>query len=558
MDLYELVPTVELDNMYEYLKSYGNCGFSRDNLRVYLREWEKAKKDLYKAFGNNFIISKRIKYTQSVDELWNQMSRSLDKVNEKTNIRGSEFLRRLDLHVKRITDSMWAEQCLYDLVNYETLIQNTYTGHDFTIPAEHLKSGKSLTIQKGCKVAKVLCKLGKELEIPDEIIEQFRLAHSLALNQKQVEGELCLSIHPFDYITMSDNKVGWGSCMSWTGEECGGDYRIGTVEMMNSSNAIVAYIRGEEDADWWNCSWNNKKWRQLILVTPDLILGNRQYPYENDFIQGEAVLWVRELMGVIPGYGPYSETAINLENNRFNTIGNETVSFCLHFTNMYNDIYDKRLAYLSNNFLDACVLLEKPDERYYTYTYNFSGAAICLECLDIISDWRDPSEVMCSSCSGYEYCTHCGCEVYREDLHWVGDYPYCSYCYENELEVCGNCEEIYDPSDLVNVYFKINNIETDFNLKHKIRLCYHCIDRGELCGAKIETATIQQYEPAIKVKAVDILAMDWEKYAFDPCETVDDMTYLIIERLRNAETDEDRIKILQETGYSINEEKDSA
>jgi hypothetical protein len=353
---------------------------------------------------------------------------------------------------------------------------------------------------------------------------------------------------------MSDNQVGWGSCMSWTGEECGGDYRIGTVEMMNSSNAIVAYIRDEKDAEWWNCSWNNKKWRQLIMITPDLILGNRQYPYENDLIQGEAIRWVRELMNAVPGYGPYSETAINLENNRMNTIGNEKVSFNLYFSYMYNDIYDKRLAYLSNNFLNACEYYDKPDP-YYFYGYNFSGAAICIDCLEIISDWRDPSEVMCSSCSGYEYCTHCGCEVYRDDLHWVGDYPYCSYCYENELEVCGNCEEVYDPVDMRAVYFKINGIETEFNNKHFIKLCDCCVDKGELCGAKIETDIVMHYGIETQVKTVDILAMDWEKYTFDPSETVDDSIYGLIESLRKAESNEDRIKILQEEGYDVNPEK---
>ena len=45
---------------------------------------------------------------------------------------------------------------------------------------------------------------------------------------------------------MSDNDYGWDSCMGWMNE---GEYRLGTVEMMNSPCIVVAYIDGEEA---WN------------------------------------------------------------------------------------------------------------------------------------------------------------------------------------------------------------------------------------------------------------------------------------------------------------------
>ena len=69
--------------------------------------------------------------------------------------------------------------------------------------------------------------------------EEIRLAHSQIFNTNKMTGTLCLSIHPLDYATASDNDNGWSSCMSWRDDGC---YRMGTVEMMNSPMVICAYF----------------------------------------------------------------------------------------------------------------------------------------------------------------------------------------------------------------------------------------------------------------------------------------------------------------------------
>ena len=80
----------------------------------------------------------------------------------------------------------------------------------------------------------------------EAIFEQMRIKHSQILNKKRLKGTLCLSIHPLDYITISDNNCDWDSCMTWTGDDCPGEYRLGTLEMMNSPSVVVAYLDSKE------------------------------------------------------------------------------------------------------------------------------------------------------------------------------------------------------------------------------------------------------------------------------------------------------------------------
>ena len=50
--------------------------------------------------------------------------------------------------------------------------------------------------------------------------EEFRIKHSQILNQKELVGNINLSIHPMDFWTLSDNDCGWSSCMSWMENDC--------------------------------------------------------------------------------------------------------------------------------------------------------------------------------------------------------------------------------------------------------------------------------------------------------------------------------------------------
>jgi hypothetical protein len=206
-----------------------------------LLPWAEAKSNyLYDLLGHNLIISKSIFYNKVNEQILVEMiemkldSPFIQAFNDFILNKGKEYS-----HLRLLIDEQF-------------LVNNEYSGVNFTIERPN---GKKLKIHSGCKPIRILQKIVKEFEIP--YFEEFRLEHSRILNQKTLVGDLCLSIHPLDYMTMSDNDYDWSSCMSWID----GEYRQGTVEMMNSACVIVAYIKGRNDYSIQNYQWTNKKWR---------------------------------------------------------------------------------------------------------------------------------------------------------------------------------------------------------------------------------------------------------------------------------------------------------
>jgi hypothetical protein len=258
-----------------------------------LRIWNDEKDEyLWKLFGEKLIISTPVEYSMSNDQLWDAMS--------DNGLFSTIFWREINNLYSREGDTK-ASYALHRLLNTVNLATNTcqkyYTwcddygddGKDY-IPLP-LADGKIYKVFRETKLMKLLRKLAESYKL--EGFEEFCVLHSQSLNQKKLSGELCLSIHPMDYMTMSDNECDWSSCMSWTEN---GDYRQGTVEMMNSKCTIVAYLKSSDPyratRDGY---WNNKKWRSLIIVDPDFAVSIKGYPYNNDSLAQIALKKIAEI-----------------------------------------------------------------------------------------------------------------------------------------------------------------------------------------------------------------------------------------------------------------------
>lgn len=421
-----------LDNkelFHTYLRWYGETECGACDVDYFLRYWATEKRDLYNIFGGKFILEKEIQFNKSrselVDEIdrlcWSYGSNSYKFLESFRNY-FCEFWDRGDMPVREY-------DAITHLITDGCLADNEYQRETYTIEPKYLKTDKPIVIQKGCKAVKIIGKIAEACGLDMDYYEEFRQKHSQVLNQKKTMGTLCLSIHPLDYVTMSDNECGWCSCMQWMEEA--GDYRLGTIEMMNSPYVVVAYLKATNDM--YVCGgahWNNKRWRQLIIVTPEVILGNKQYPYENDVLQGSAMKWLRNLCEKA-GFGQYEDEAFTIHNNRINTIKERRIRFDFAMNFMYNDIYDDRMAFLNLDKL--------PNDQYYL---NVSGQAVCVGCGCNIYDDNSPgtSRVSCQSCCGEFYCHCCG-EWHCGDPYYINGDTYCHWCYENELGDCECCGE---------------------------------------------------------------------------------------------------------------------
>ena len=144
--------------------------------------------------------------------------------------------------------------------------------------AGYIEEDVNKAIPKGTKIGRFLNKtvlpllktiLMDNAEKYDELakaVEKFITTLSMLNQNNKMSGTLCVSIHPMDYYTMSDNSYDWCSCMSWSND---GEFKCGTLEMCNSKNIVVAYLKGSEKFE----GWNSKRWRELFYIDEDIILG---------------------------------------------------------------------------------------------------------------------------------------------------------------------------------------------------------------------------------------------------------------------------------------------
>ena len=508
MSLFERLPDEDKSQFKAYLSHYGDEGngtIPLDRLGYFLRFWDENKEPFFRAFGEQFIVKKEVRLTKSKDELSDEMYIAL---TSSAHQMVRNFMSAYRDAVRHVGNDMGDSDMTYRLKSfvddYEMLADNIYPGPGFTIPGKYTKDGRPLVVNSNCKAVKMLGKIAAALDVELPIMycsdcgcyytngetecgyehgplvkssgyELFRQAHSQVLNQKQIKGNLCLSIHPLDFITMSDNNCGWTSCMSWMEEA--GDYRLGTIEMMNSPCVIVAYVESKETMWTPGGEWNSKRWRQLYIVTREVILGNRQYPYISDELQGVAIKWIRELMTQIPGYGPYPEETIQLKNDSWNTVRDKKIRFNFHCNYMYNDVYDFRLAYVADQKIDD-------DDHYHC---NFSGPAVCTGCGEVIElDEVDASVVQCRACDGHWRCDFCGDwhSSYDESYSVDDEYVACDWCYHNELSVCEVCGEHHRNDSVSHIYIQFadttnEEIRDGFNYNFYVTMCDSCLGNPE-------------------------------------------------------------------------------
>lgn len=457
MNMFDKLSIDERDHITDYIESYGGFGAESLSLKApldhILRFWSKNKSDLFNVFGGELILTKKVSFSKPRSMIEDDISNIMDRWGGE----GREFYNSF---------TEWArnQENRYDLQSLlycETLATNIYVGTSFSVPTA---DGHTVAVNSGCKVSKVLGKLASAFNLDG--YEKFRIAHSLCLNQKTLKGDLCVSIHPLDYMTMSDNECGWSSCMNWREP---GDYRQGTVEMMNSPYVVVAYLRSSENMrSCYGHEWNSKKWRQLFIVTPHIITGIRQYPYNSDELNGITLQWLRELAQTNGAWGPYEDTAVRVRNNTNNTIasiGEVYLNFHTHF--MYNDFYADHLSYVAPSI---------PDH----YELCFSGETECMQCGEDISDYdecdMESSSLTCNDCECVVFCSECGERVDSSEVIYIDGCKVCPYCYDNHYVECPLCEETHHEESYISVYLRENEDQTSQDLMYHIRVCESCIN----------------------------------------------------------------------------------
>ena len=301
------------------------------------------------------------------------------------------------------------------------------------------------------------------------------------MNDKILKGDLVLSIHPLDFLTMSNNNSGWSSCMHWGGEDPG-CYHIGTIEMMNSNNVICCYLESDSkkysfgaDNDAKLLYWNNKKWRQLVIVNKDIIVSGKAYPYQNKGITTAVLETLNKLAKENCGwtYQFGIEEYRDMEHiycidemarNR-DWIRNKRATkhnIILHTKGMYNDYFNdnKTVYYCYRNKVKHNIML------------SYSGKALCTRCANPILEWTsawkssrygyddldcdcDYNERysstgadICDDCRKMVTCEYCEHKITgKNNLIQYKGKLICYKCFSAYFTTCGECGKIFSPKE---------------------------------------------------------------------------------------------------------------
>lgn len=278
-------------------------GINEDNflgLDKWLSNWSHSNQVLFKLLNYQLIYKVPFSYLKRVEDI---------QVEVEEIIKNDPFIESfknfyIDFIRNQKDISTECKVFIHNIVNTEYFVHEEIMG--LGIKYKRPGAKKTLQIPPGMKPIRALQKIvdyfKDDWNWNLEDLEKLRISLSIVFNDKKVNGKLCFSIHPLDYMTMSDNGSNWSSCMSWMKEGC---YRLGTLEMMNSNNVICCYI--ERKSDYFTFAnetdkkeddfylWNNKKWRVLAYINKDIIMAGKAYPYRNDDYSKAVISEIKKL-----------------------------------------------------------------------------------------------------------------------------------------------------------------------------------------------------------------------------------------------------------------------
>lgn len=209
------------------------------DIKFHLNAWAGNKAHLYRMFGSKFRIE------QEVDN----------------NVPESEFRNDFEVFERNYLTTepraVLLHYFLKSFVNKDEMIKNEIS-RDIVL--------YGLKLQTGTKISRIMSKL-----LPADLIDKTQTAYSMFLQKFNGKGKAVISIHPIDYLTMSENTSGWRSCHALDGE-----YRAGTLAYMMDTTSTIAYVTNSKFdksyVEWDNgtrkvakMSVDNKSWRQVVL-----------------------------------------------------------------------------------------------------------------------------------------------------------------------------------------------------------------------------------------------------------------------------------------------------
>ena len=392
--------------------------------RLPYQVWEENKQQfLFSLLRQQLIYSVPTEVSMTEEELYYKIKESGVKYTLQQQYK-PEFARILTTMSSELNENeKIIEKCLFDLLNVNILARQRIE-EDYAFDW----NGKRVKFNKGTKVTKLFRFFVNESEL-DALIKKY----ATIFNQKTIKGDLCLSVHPLDYFSVSDNQCGWNSCFSVHD----GSYRISTTGLLTSPNTMVAYLSSgdvEYEAYDMSMTWNNKKWRTYVTMSHDqktFHIG-REYPYSNPSLRQKVVEMIAELTG-----WEYQEADREIYINTPDAFYNDGFYHLYEATNIEDD---ERIDEL--DIAEDCYCMECGT------TYDLEGVnGIC--CISCHPECHEDYMGTCTLCDTHIF-------DYEDYSYIISRGEYVCECCSPKLTYCQECDEAYIGEDepLVEVHHR--------------------------------------------------------------------------------------------------------
>lgn len=265
----------------------------------------------------------------------------------------------------------------------------------------------------------------------------------------QVTGYIYLSVHPMDYLTISENAANWTSCHALDG-----DYRMGNLSYMADNATIVAYLASDEMQHFKclpdNMKWFSKKWRMLLHINnnSEIVYFNKQYPFEHQELFRTVVEMVHQAffpeelryhdeymafrnVETRAGLRPLSEIMFmteaglvpvskvihdNTGNNLFYSDLNHSITYLPVIDAPFRTSLIEKNMHILIGKNPCCPICGRKTSKY------ISSQMLCTDCREKYNAYDE----------FYPYCAECGHRIYPSDKAYeLNGVPVCKSCYHS-------------------------------------------------------------------------------------------------------------------------------
>lgn len=410
--------------------------------------WFEAKRDIVEMFGDKYIYE----YPEKVSfELGNKVK--TERINSFIN----------DLVYK------WDNCPLADFIKYqEEGFFDNLTVCDYTYNDQIIKQGSKLV------------KAFKYFESNKRILNDIQSEASRIIQENKIEGTLCFSVHPLDFLSLSENTYNWRSCHALDGE-----YRAGNLSYMMDKSTFICYLRSDKFEKLprfpEDVPWNSKKWRVLLYLSADgrMMFAGRQYPFET--ATGMNVILDILKNNILVNENRSYSNGVNYEwtdwNNKLIDKIEMTNGLIMEFDYPFIPIGDTLLPITDvitdapgskhfNDVLDSTCYNPIYAFKYHRYPWLNEGGysmtstlstkfligerTYCLQCGEAEVMSRGSETMRCEECElqygtvendNFCRCDSCNDRIYSEDVYLFEDELLCEHCYETQTCECERCNE---------------------------------------------------------------------------------------------------------------------